>query len=135
MVHCTYLPYTMPFPYLETRNWVSSKKSSGYLYPNDDEEPPPLRSTPWGAYRTRAAISWFPSQHNEPIWNAHILPIAIIHQVLILPTHDGWKAESTCQQWGSNSPPFAQESDVLLTELSWLYLSVITKFNDGTIIR
>ena len=24
-----------------------------------------------------------------------------------------------CQQWGSNSPPFAQESDVLLTELSW----------------
>ena len=28
---------------------------------------------------------------------------------------EGWKAESTCRQWGSNSPPFAQESDVLLS--------------------
>ena len=24
----------MRFPYMETRNWASSKKSSGYLYPN-----------------------------------------------------------------------------------------------------
>ena len=63
-----------------------------------------------------ATISWFPSWHNEPIWNAHILPITIIHQVLILPSH-GWKAELTCQQWGSNSPPFTQESDALRTEL------------------
>ena len=31
---------------------------------------------------------------------------------------EGWKAESTCWQWGSNSPPFAQDSDTLLTELS-----------------
>ena len=36
-----------------------------------------------------AATSWFPSQHNEPIWNAHILPIASICQVLILLTHGG----------------------------------------------
>ena len=36
-----------------------------------------------------AAISWFPSLLNEPIWNAHILPIAIICQVLILLTHRG----------------------------------------------
>ena len=54
-----------------------------------EEEPPSLRSTPWGAHRTRAAISWFPSRCNEPIWNAHILPITIICQVLILPTHVG----------------------------------------------
>ena len=33
---------------------------------------------------------------------------------------EGWKAESTCQQWGSNLPPLAQESDALLTELTWL---------------
>ena len=57
-----------------------------FLY---EEEPPPLRSTPWGTYRTRAAISWFPSQCSEPIWNAHIPPITIIHQVLILLTHRG----------------------------------------------
>ena len=36
-----------------------------------------------------AAISWFPSWCNEPIWNAHIPPITIIHQVLILLTHRG----------------------------------------------
>ena len=50
-----------------------------FLY---EEEPPPLKSTPYrsiqveppisnqlptGAYRTRAAISWFPSRNNEPI--------------------------------------------------------------------
>ena len=28
---------------------------------------------------------------------------------------EAWKAESTCQQWGSNLPPFAQESDMLLS--------------------
>ena len=33
--------------------------------------------------------------------------------------NEGWKVESTCQHWGLNSPPFAQESDALLTELSW----------------
>ena len=31
----------------------------------------------------------FPGQHSEPIWNAHIPPITIIHQVLILLTHGG----------------------------------------------
>ena len=46
-----------------------------FLY---EEEPPPLRSTPWEAYRTRAAISWFPSQRNEPICNAHIPSITVI---------------------------------------------------------
>ena len=57
-----------------------------FLY---EEEPPTLRSTPWGAYRTKAAISQFPSQHSEPIWNAHIPPNAIISKVLILLTHGG----------------------------------------------
>ena len=32
---------------------------------------------------------------------------------------EGWKAESTCRQWGLNLPLLAQESDALLTELSW----------------
>ena len=49
----------------------------------------PLISSPWGAYMTRAVISWFPSWHNESIWNAHITPITIIHQVLIVQTHGG----------------------------------------------
>ena len=35
----------------------------------------------------RAAISWFPTWHSEPIQNAHIPPIAIIQQVLILQTN------------------------------------------------
>ena len=39
---------------------------------------------------------------------------------------DGWKVESTCRQWGSNSPPFAQESDVLLTEL----IKFVTKIDN-----
>ena len=39
-----------------------------------------------------AAISWSPSWHNEPIWNAHIPPIAIICQVLILLTNRGMEA-------------------------------------------
>ena len=64
-----------------------------------------------------AAISWFPSKCNEPIWNAHIPPITIICQVY-QPT-EGRRAESTCQQWGLNSPPLTQESDVLLTDLTW----------------
>ena len=34
---------------------------------------------------------WFPSWCSEPIWNAHILLIAI--QVLILPTHGGMEFE------------------------------------------
>ena len=35
-----------------------------FLY---EEEPLPLRSTPWEAHRTSAVISWFPSWHSEPI--------------------------------------------------------------------
>ena len=69
---------------------------------------------------TRAAISWCFSQHNEPIWKAYILPITIIHQVFILPTHRGMEVG----QWGSNSTPFAQESDVLLTECDFVKLDV-----------
>ena len=59
-----------------------------FLY---EEEPPPLRSTPWwggGTYRTRAGISWV-SQSVQPIRIVHFPPIAIIYQALILPTHGG----------------------------------------------
>ena len=57
-----------------------------FLY---EKEPPPLRSTRWGANRTRVVISWFSSWPSKPISNAHIPPITIICQVLILLTHGG----------------------------------------------
>ena len=63
------------------------------------EEPSHLRSTPWRAYRTRVAISWFPSWHSETIWNAHIPPIAIIHH-FTHPQRDGRLSELA----GSGAP-------------------------------
>ena len=66
-----------------------------------------------------AAMSWFPS------WCKNLFGMHIFHQspssarYSLYRPMEGWKAESTCWQWGSNSPPLAQESDALLTELTW----------------
>ena len=68
-----------------------------------------------------AAISWFPSQH----WTMNLFGMHIFCQLPSSARYsfyqpmEGWKAESTCQQWAWNSPPLAQESDPLLTELTW----------------
>ena len=56
-------------------------------------DPPPLWSTSWRVHNTWTAISWYPSQCSELIYDVHIPPITIIHKVLVLPTHRG-SAES-----------------------------------------
>ena len=64
------------------------------------EEPPSLRSTPWGAYKTRAAISWFLSLHSELTLNVHIPSMAIIYQALIFrdgrPSQSAGSGAQTC---------------------------------------
>lgn len=72
-----------------------------------EREPPSPRSTPWGAYRT----------HGCHIRGVHLIGAwtyserTLFHQSpssarysFYRPT-EGWKAESTCRQWGSNLPP------------------------------